>query len=391
MFTVKYIAALWKKKILGQLLSFVYAVPVVLIILCSLTQMFAPITANILFETNANYQYIYSTPYTINRGDGPELSRGAEKLNADEQMVKALYTDQKYIRSGYNEKLSKKDTAYYDHTSIAKLYIAQAGVDFSKSIFTDRNFTDRDTPSRVQYAGTPLVFLSYNTAKYLKVEKGDTVLVEFSGPEQLYADCLVAGYMKPLYDGSSQGNSPTEYNKYMAFPSLVVVDQVLYEQVAAADSSVVLKAYSDQKTEFAQGDNVAAGTREENLAEFKSTLLEKEVFNKFLLQVVSSLAIAVILLVIEFNFTRKKNAKDMEILGMLGMRKNDMKRILSIQIFISYLITLILSVLICIYVYFYLFLKMYCEPMLILTIALILFLIGIIYIVLRALFVRKTI
>ncbi len=394
MFTIKYIASLWKRKIPGQLLSFVYAIPVTLILLCSLAQMFAPITANLLFEKNAGYRYVYSTAYSEyseNQEGGIPISKGAEKLNKESQAIKALYTDNKYIRSGYNEKLSKNDTAYYDQTSIAKLFVMQAGADFSGTFFTDDNFTDQDTPGRTQYAGKPQIYLSYNTAKYLKAQKGDTVLVEFIGRETTYVNCIVSGFMKPLYDGTSEGNTPTEYNKYMAFPSLMIVDQALYEQIAAGDPTILLKAFSSHKIDLDGADSVAVNTRDEILSDLKSTLKQKEIFNRFLLQIVFSLITSMILLTIEFNFTRKKNMKDMEILGMLGMRKNDMKRILSIQVFISYLVTLILSGLICIYIYFDLFLHMYCEPVLIITITAGLLLAGVIFILLRALFVQKTI
>ncbi|MFR1518905.1 MAG: hypothetical protein ACLSVG_09075 [Clostridia bacterium] len=392
MFTIRYMTALWKRKTAGQLFALLYAVPILFLVLCTTAQLLTPLAANLFFERRSAYRYCYETPYyEYMAADGWRIRPSADKLMENDGTEKLLYFNDRQLRAGYDQTLSTERNPYYANTSLAALYVAKEGTDLSKTIFSKKNFIGSDTPYHLNYKGMTEIYLSYNTAKYLKVKKGDRISIQFSRQGGLSADGIVRGFLKPRYDGASDGNTETEYNRYMAFPSLVIADEALYSRIIEHNTDLQLSAFTNERLHFEEEEGIAETARDTNLSALCGILKQKEVYGRFLLQILISASVVVLLLVLEYSLVQKKNAKDMEILGMLGMRQKDRKRILSAHVFLSYCISLFLALLLCKYIYFELLLEIYCEPILLLLCGFLLFLPAALFLMLRDLFAMKTI
>jgi predicted lysophospholipase L1 biosynthesis ABC-type transport system permease subunit len=122
---------------------------------------------------------------------------------------------------------------------------------------------------------------------------------------------------------------------------------------------------------------------------YKELLMSSSLITRLASQVLMIAAVLIIVIQLEYGFTQKKNAKDIEVLAKLGMNKKQISLTLTTHVCIVCFICLILASLICRFIYFDILIDMYCETLVFLITYLLLAVICILILVIRYIFAKK--
>ena len=122
---------------------------------------------------------------------------------------------------------------------------------------------------------------------------------------------------------------------------------------------------------------------------YKELLMSSSLITRLASQVLMIAAVLIIVIQLEYGFTQKKNAKDIEVLAKLGMNKKQISLTLTTHVCIVCFICLILALLICRFIYFDILIDMYCETLVFLITYLLLAVICILILVIRYIFAKK--
>ena len=392
--SIKYVIASWKKKTGGQIISFVYVIPLLLFIFCLLMVLLLPTTSNVIFYSNASYEYRYQIPCLTFSAEERVIvpNEAAYSLLQDKDRNALLYVDSAIVSAGLDEVMSEIGLTEYDKRSAIRLYVAREDTDLRNTIFVRENFTGRSSPYSKKCGGTPQLYVAHNTLKYLKSGIGDTVAIDFDLQQSFAVECELSGLLKPDYNGSNN-ESITEYDQYSDFIALMVVDEELFYKIAGNDlCGAMTVVYSNDKMDFphSEAETVIEESREERMEMFKSAFSGSEFLTKAILQAAFSFIVMLAVLEMEYGFTRRRHESDLNVFAMLGMRRKDIRRTVLFQVLSKFLISAAAAVLLCKFVYFGFIMDMYCEPLLLLLIAVSFVIIGMAYTAVRIMFIRKS-
>lgn len=378
---LKYVISLWKRKIFSQLLSFVYMIPILFIVVSSISQLIMPISSSIIFEKNSDYTYIYKGSYYVIEDNRLTISKDAETLfNADN--ASAFLHKNTLISSKYDTKLMVDDYPFSEINKIDSLYITKNEYSLSYGIFTKDNLL---TSNHIimNSKNYPEIYLSYNSSRILEVETGDMVIIQ---TQSSYVECMVMGIIRPSYEESSKSKKWLNYSEMLSFPSLLIVNDNTFNKIIDENYDISFTAFSHEEIPINKSTIIT--NKEHILSSYKDLITSGTVVFKLLFQFSISIAIIIVLLLIEYGFVHKKNLKDIQTLGMLGMNRRSIAGIISTHVGISSFISLLISVLLCKFVYFKL-LNIYCEPSVIITVWIFLLLNIVIITAIRSVFVNK--
>lgn len=393
--SIKYVMASWRKKTGGQIISFVYVIPLLLFIFCLLMVLLLPITSNVIFYSSASYEYRYQIPCLTFSAEekGIVPNEAAYLLLQDKDINALLYIDYAIVSAGLDEVMSEIGFMEYEKRSAIRLYVAREGSDLRNTIFARENFTGSSSPYSKKYGGAPQLYVTHNTVKYLKSGISDTVSIDFDLQQSFAVECELSGLLKPDYNGSNN-ESLTEYERYSDFIALMVADEELFYKIAENDiCGAMTVVYSNDKMDFTHGEaeSVIVESREERMEMFKNAFSDSEFLTKAILQAAFSVIVMFAVLEMEYGFTRRRHESDLNVFAMLGMRQKDIRRTVLLQVLIKFMISAAAAVLLCKFVYFGFIMDMYCEPLLLLFIAASYVIIGSAYTAIRIMFVRKSV
>lgn len=393
----KYITSLWSKKIGGQIISFLYTIPVLFFVICSLMTNFMPIVSNILFQYHSSYNYCYTIPcskFSIEHRENIKNPIAYHYMENNNNTL--LQINSVIINAGVDESIS--DTRYENISSV-KLYVARQDTLIENTFFTKDNFVDNYPINRDTDNNIAQLFLTYNTVNYLDLKHNEQVKIKLLNEKDIDLFCKYVGTIKPDYNGSinSDGNSSvnnsfTEYNQYAVFNALLIVDESMFYKIVEKTDDVSVIVFSNKEIDFSDfeinAELVNADSKSNYINKYKEAALQSNFLSKSIIKCIVLALIVVVIITLEFGFFNKKNREDMIVLSMLGMKKKVINNIVLTDIVFKFLLSTIFSVLLCKFIYFKFIFNMYCDNYLLAIVSSFIIFVGIVYILVRRIFLK---
>jgi hypothetical protein len=382
MLIIRYVLALWKRKTLGQLISLLYITPTFIIIICTVLQMLMPVASSIIFETNSNYTYMYSGDFFTVTDNGIDISNDAVYfLNSDDA---ATYLYKPFvISSKYDNTFIVDGHPFSEINKLDNLYIAMKEKELSFGLFTRKNLITRYNTSNNVLSTYPEIYISYNSARILEVAPGDKIIVKVN---KGYIECQVSGILRPNYEDLSYSRNWLDYTEVTSFPALLIVDEITFYDIANGHHDISVRVFTNKEFVPNSFDMYLKASK---INSYKELLMSSSLITRLASQVLMIAAVLIIVIQLEYGFTQKKNAKDIEVLAKLGMNKKQISLTLTTHVCIVCFICLILASLICRFIYFDILIDMYCETLVYLITYLLLAMICILILVIRYIFAKK--
>lgn len=395
MLYIKYLTSLWSKKIGGQIISFLYTIPVIFFVICSMMSNFLPIVSNLLFRYNSQYNYSYTLPCSIFSIEHRENIKNPIAYHYIENYSDStlLLIDSAIVSAGIDESVSD---IKYEKISSVKLYVAKREATLNNTIFSNNNFIDDYDQNKVFDDKSPKLFLTYNTVNYLDLNFGANIEIDFLNGIDGNISSKYIGALKPEYNGtvnsennSSVNNSFTEYNQYSVFNALLIVDETMFNKIAESDSDVLTVVYSDKKLDFSNfgldTNLISSESKSDYYKLYKKAAMQKKFLVKSIFQCLVLSLVVIAINILELSFFKRKNKGDLMILSMLGMKKQTIHNIVITDVILKFILSTLIAVLLCKFVYFKYIFNMYCDNLLLFIISAYIVFIGIIYILVRGL------
>lgn len=336
--------------------------------------MILPSYSNFKFYERSNFKYVYNMPKYL------DMNEESYDYIKETEGVSILFSN-----IHLNANLSKQDIekhSFYANKIKDNLYITTNEKNLEKTFFTSKNFIGKNIKREDN-----TIYITYGTAKALDIKKGDMITINFPVFQENHMKdktmiFTLVGYLKPLYPSLS-----LSYDQNEGFTSLAFVSDEDYKCLKDSGVDIFHYFFTDLEQDSVLQDFV---TSREKLKESVTTYLNKPATkNQIAIALISVIISIIILIYLEFSFTRIKNRKEIEVLSKLGMPTKSIRQIYRTNIFISYSITVIIALLISKFIYLDKMVAIYCDHHILLIILLGLLLVGFVMIFIQSLIIKR--
>lgn len=351
----KYIWSVWKRAKGVNILTVIYMIPFIVAIMFILVTSIFPIFAQYSFIKNSNFNYVYN----IN-------------INTDPEIIEVLRQESLFIVN--NKAIRSFEEDYIIDGVKSIIHVCTPNRDLSNTKFTKDNFISFREELKENN-----IYLSYDSAKALDLEIGDTCAIIFSKfipnsfkSELQRVEFKVSGILKPNYEDSNPFRSP--HNNV----SLAVVDDELYNWLIynneIIDEELYYIYYSDDQIDFSMYEDYdidfSYKTKKDLFRDVKDYYTSpSELILKGLNILISIISLFAILL-FELRYLRKKHSRNMRIICMLGLSRKGMKKLYMGLSLTNFTIAYIIAFTVFKFLILDFFIEIYHTPLQLLTLSL---------------------
>lgn len=308
--TLKYITSWLRKNSFSNLIPLLYVVPIIIIIMVNLINMFGDKINNYIYLKNSNYTYEYLVP---------------EELVEDDKSQYMILLH-KYSVSKRNEPLWSA-LNYRNSTAPVSLFVCSNEEALKNSAFTKKNII-QEKDEGITFGklknGTYPIYISINSAEMMRVGIGDRVYLE--GIKNIYG-FTIEGILRPYAYDMNLPNFKTGF---------VLADEEFI--------SIIEKDFRDPEYNLFTNEQVPLDS---SLATTKEDKLKKIARDAFVFENVYSLAaiclVMVILVLFEAGYLIKKNNNDINIFRLIGMQKSETNLIITTMSGFVFLVGILIS------------------------------------------------
>lgn len=302
-FNASYIWAVWKRAKGVNILTLVYMLPFLIAIMYILVTNIFPILAQYSFIKNSDFTYIYDIDFNVE-------AEVFDELNKDSLFI------------GYRQTISAYDDEeeYIIGSIESSINVITPNHKLTKTKFTENNF--------ISFSGEIKennIYLSYDCAKALNLELGDSCKIKFIKyvPDTIYPieqilEFNISGILKPNYDDSSPYRSPDNNI------CLALVNEDMFNWLTDNidyNERYNYIYYSDDMIDFPNK------TKGDLLRELKDYYFTPIILISKIATILISFVTLYAILLFELRYIRKKHSRNIRIISTLGLSHKNIRRL----------------------------------------------------------------
>lgn len=347
----EYVISTLKKSKATNAKSIMFFIPFITLLITIVFSLTLPTYNHYKTINNGNHSYVYG----VDKDSYEELGVDSNAFYYDRNIMSHM--DEELKQGGFE--------VYYEYTQMANLYICRNSIDVNKTMFTDENVLEK-----IDVGDEPNVWLSYELAKSLYVDIGDTIYLRAVKYPTIPVEfeAKVSGITRTKYSDQAPIKSSNHVGSGIMFLDDETFNWFMDETHFNSNYKVI---FSEEKMPNLSDYEMVS--KETQIEEAEKYIKDNGIKAAFI--VIFALGLLYIILSFEMSFTEKSHNSNMIILNMLGVPIKKIRSIFVKSTLINFLISAIISLLLVKFVFMQELLKIYVEwlPLLIAFIVLMVF------------------